>query len=82
MGAKDAMQYGDKIYLPNTVQELSFEKTENTEKIEYRYNEEEQKFVQSLELYKVLVYFTYLESFLLFFCPIFNRAYLFFFFFF
>lgn len=57
MGAKDAMQYGDRIFLPNTVQELHSEKTERTEKIESRYNEEEQKFLQSLELYKVLMHF-------------------------
>ncbi|WOG82439.1 hypothetical protein DCAR_0101603 [Daucus carota subsp. sativus] len=52
VGAKDAMQYGDKIFLPKTVEELSSAKTEKAEKVEGRYNEEEQKFVQSLELYK------------------------------
>ncbi|KAK1395081.1 RNA pseudouridine synthase 4, mitochondrial [Heracleum sosnowskyi] len=52
VGAKDAMQYGDRIFLPNSVQELHSEKTERTEKIECRYNEEEQKFLHSLELYK------------------------------
>ena len=43
------MQYGDIIFLPNTVQELPSKKTEKTEKIECRFNEEEHKFVQSLE---------------------------------
>lgn len=40
------MEFGDRIFLPNTVQELP------SEKIEWRCNEEEQKFVHSLELYK------------------------------
>lgn len=52
VGAKDAMQYGDRIFLPNTVQELHSGKTEKTEMIESRFNEEEYKFLHSTELYK------------------------------
>ena len=59
MGAKDAMQYGDRIFLPKTVEELSSAKMEKAEKVEGRYNEEEQKFVQSLELYKVLMFYKF-----------------------
>ncbi|OMO73995.1 Pseudouridine synthase, RsuA/RluB/C/D/E/F [Corchorus capsularis] len=46
VGAKDSLNIGDRIFLPNSVREFSEEKKENG------YTEEEVKFMQSLELYK------------------------------
>lgn len=44
------MQIGDRIFLPNSVQEIHSEKTE------VRCSEEEQKFVHSLELFQVRMF--------------------------
>ncbi|KAF6161995.1 hypothetical protein GIB67_021916 [Kingdonia uniflora] len=46
VSAKDAMNLGDKIYLPFSVQEVS------SERQECHYNEDEKNYIQSLELYK------------------------------
>lgn len=49
VGAKDLMDVGDRIYLPKSVDEKSHPITAENQS---DYNEKEQNFVQSLELYK------------------------------
>ena len=48
VGAKDSLNIGDKIFLPNSVREFPEEKQKKG------CTKEELKFIQSLELYKVL----------------------------